>query len=96
MHRTMKKALSYYINASETNWDESLPYFLMSYRASPHSTSEYSPFFLLHGSDMVQPHTYNLRARLSPDAQRLEEAGKLRKLQATISVANKVVLENLR
>jgi transposase InsO family protein len=96
MHRTMKKALSCYINASGTNWDEVLPYFLMSYLASPHSTTGHSPFFLLHGREMAQPHTHLLRARLSPDAQRLDESGRLRKLQATISLANKVVREKLR
>ena len=96
MHRTMKRALSCDIKASGTNWDEVLPYFLMSNRASPHSTSGYSPFFLLHGRDMIQLHNHNLRAKLSPDAQRLDEAGKLRKLQAIISLANKVVRENLR
>ena len=45
---------------------------------------------------MDQPHIYNLRARLSPYAQRLDEAGKLRKLQATSSLANKVVRKKLR
>jgi hypothetical protein len=91
----MKKALSCFINASGTSWDEILPYFLMSYHASPYSSSGHSPFFLLHGREKVQPHTHNLRARLSPDAERLDEAGRLKKLQATISLANKV-RENLR
>ena len=44
---------------------------------------------------MAQPHTYYLRARISPDAQRLDEAGKLRKLQATISLTYKVEREKL-
>jgi hypothetical protein len=91
MHRKMKKAMSCYINASGIKWDEVLPYFLMSYRASPHSTTGHSHFFLLHGRDMAQPHTHHLRARLSPDTQRLDEAGRLRKLQASISLTNKVV-----
>jgi transposase InsO family protein len=96
VHRTMKKALSCFVNASGGNWDEILPYFLMSYRASPHSSSGHSPFFLLHGREMNLPHTHNLRAKLTPGAQRLDEAGRLRSLQATISRANKVVRENLR
>ena len=41
-HRTMK-ALSCYINASGTNWDEVLPYFLMSYRASPIQLRDIAP-----------------------------------------------------
>jgi hypothetical protein len=40
--------------------------------------------------------THNLRARLTPNAQTLDEASRLRNLQATISRANKVVRENLR
>jgi len=32
-----------------------LPFFLMAYRATPHSTTGYSPFYLLHGREMVLP-----------------------------------------
>jgi hypothetical protein len=45
---------------------------------------------------MAQPHNHNLRARLSPDAERLDEAGRFKKLQDTISLTNKEVRQNLQ
>jgi hypothetical protein len=37
----------------------------MAYRATPHSTTGYSPFFLLHRREMVLPSNENLKAKVS-------------------------------
>jgi len=52
-HRELHDGMSHYVNSSHSNWDLVLPFFLMTYRATPHSTTGYSPFFLLHGREMV-------------------------------------------
>ena len=41
--KTMNQGLSHYVNASGTNWDTLVPFYLMAYRATPHGTSGYSP-----------------------------------------------------
>jgi len=38
--------------------------FLMAYRATPHSTTGYSPFFLLHGWEIILPSNENVRAKV--------------------------------
>jgi len=54
-HRALHDGMSHYVNSSHSNWDLDLPFYLMAYRATPHSTTEYTPFFLLHGREMVLP-----------------------------------------
>ena len=44
----------------------------MAYRATPNSTTEYSPFYLLHGREMTLPSSDNLKAKVTeenPDHQ---------------------------
>jgi hypothetical protein len=65
-HRTLKKSLSHYINLSGTNWDTLLPFSVMSYHSKTHSSTGYSPFYLLHGREIIMPIYENLRARLDP------------------------------
>ena len=73
LHRSVHLCLSHYVNKNHENWDEVVPYYLMS---PPHTTTGYSPFYLLHGREMVLPSTENLKARLPKDNadkdQRLE------------------------
>jgi len=64
LHRTLHTALFHYVNKSHTDWDLKLPYFLWAYCVTPHSTTGYSPFFLLHGREMVTPATENLRPKV--------------------------------
>jgi len=75
LHRSLHSGLSHYVNANHNNWNEVVPY-IMSHRATPHTTTGYSPFYLLHGREMVLPSTENLKARLPEDNtdedQRLE------------------------
>jgi len=61
LHRNLRTALSHYVNNSHTDWDLKLPHFLLVYRATPHSTAGYSPFFLLHGREMITPANEDLR-----------------------------------
>jgi len=64
LHRTLHTAPSHYVNKFNTDWDLKLPYFLWAYRATPHSTTGYGPFFLLHGREMITPASENLRPKV--------------------------------
>jgi hypothetical protein len=52
--------------------------------------------FLLHGREMNVPNSHHLRAKRSPEAQRLDKAVRLRNLQSALRLANKTVRENIR
>ena len=45
LHRSLNTDLSHYVDSTNTNWDTLVPFFLMAYRATPHSTTGYSPFY---------------------------------------------------
>ena len=68
--------MSHYINASHTNWDVVVPFYLMAYRATPNTVTNFSPFSLLYGREMQSSNSDNLKTRVSrenPDhQQRLE------------------------
>ena len=73
LHRSLHTGLSHFIDASHTNWDTIVPFYLMAYRTTPNTTTGYSPFFLLHGREMPLPSNDNLKAKVSssePDLNR--------------------------
>jgi hypothetical protein len=55
LHRFIHAGLSHYVNTNNTNWDVLTPFFLMVYRATPHTVIQFSPFYLLHGREMLLP-----------------------------------------
>jgi transposase InsO family protein len=95
-HKTMNQGLSHYVNASGTNWDTLVPFYLMGYRATPHCSSGYSPYYLLHGREMILPTLQDLKAKLTPEARNTEHASRLEKLKSTLKSAYKLVRENNR
>ena len=46
---TMKMMLRKFVNRSQTDWDECLPYLLFAYREVPQASTGFSPFELLYG-----------------------------------------------
>jgi hypothetical protein len=48
-HKSLHEGLSHYVHSTNTNWDTLVPFYLMSSRATPHSSTGFSPFYLLHG-----------------------------------------------
>jgi hypothetical protein len=45
----------------------------MGYRATPHTTTGYSTFYLLHGQDMSLPGTENLKAKVTTNARDMDQ-----------------------
>jgi len=67
LHRSLHSGLSHYVNANHKNWEEFVSVYLMLHTATPHTTTGYSPFYLLHGREMVLPSTDNLKTLLPKD-----------------------------
>jgi transposase InsO family protein len=38
-HKSLHDGMSHYVNATGTNWDTVVQFFLMAYRATPHGTT---------------------------------------------------------
>ena len=51
-HQTIMTGLSQFISNDQKDWDVWLPYVMMTYRCTQHSTMKYSPYYLLHGREM--------------------------------------------
>jgi transposase InsO family protein len=95
-HRSLHAGLSHYIDASNTNWDQIVPFFLMAYRATPNTTTTYSPYYLLRGREMQLPSSDNLKAKVpnkkeDPDHRRRLESLKssLRQAYQSVRKANR-------
>jgi len=88
-HRSLHDGLSHYVNASNTNWDVQVPFFLMAYRATPNTVTGYSPFYLLHGREMLLPNSSDLRPKVT--RLPLDQDQRLQNLKASLSLAYKTV-----
>lgn len=51
-HKSLHDELSNYINSSGMSWDTVVPFFIMAYRATPHTSTKFSLYFLLEGREM--------------------------------------------
>jgi hypothetical protein len=93
-HRVLHDSIAHYIDSTGTNWDVVLPLFLMAYRGTPHSTTGYSQFYLLHGREMVLPNEGDLKAKISHDIQDVGQVKRLENLKFSLKKAYKEVRLN--
>ena len=68
----------------------------MAYTATPHSTTQYSLFYLLHGREMVLPNEGDLKTKISPDIQEVDKVQRLENLEFSLLKAYKEVRLNNR
>ena len=54
-NRTLAEMLSKYVNSKHTDWDRYLPYVTFAYNTTVHTSTKYSPFYLLYGRDARLP-----------------------------------------
>ena len=79
-----------------TNWDGVLPFIFMAYRATPHSTTHYSPFYPLHGREMLLPNEGDLKAKISPDIRDVDQVQRLENLKSSLLKSYKDIRLNNR
>jgi hypothetical protein len=60
---TLCKALKKCVNSSTSEWDDLIPSVLFAYRTTKHSTTKYTPFFLMHGREAQLPIDMELSKR---------------------------------
>jgi len=68
----------------------------MAYRATPHSTTHYSPLYLLHGREMVLPNEGDLKTKISPDIQDVDQVQRFENFKSSLLKAYKEVRLNNR
>ena len=99
MHKLLIDMLSHFVRKDARNWDEYVPYAIMAYRAMPHCSTKYSPYYLVFGRDMRLPieddwkprvkgrnsgeNEYEVHVNLL--AERLHEANKVAMRQSKLS-----------
>lgn len=60
LHRTLAESVAHYVRRDGRDWDQWVPYALMAYRAIPHSSTGYSPNYLLYGREVQMPVGFNI------------------------------------
>ena len=70
-NQTLGRALRNMVDQHPERWDQHIATILMGYRASMQASTEYSPFFLLHGREMVLP-VHNLHRLRAPEADSID------------------------
>jgi hypothetical protein len=64
--------------------------------STPHCTTKYRPFYLLHGREMNLPTTEDLKAKISQDVQSTDQVQRLENLMSSLAKAYEAVRRNSR
>jgi hypothetical protein len=73
LHRVIHDSISHYIDFTDTNWDDLLPFFLIACRATTQHDKVLVQSILIHGREMVVPNEGTLKAKISPDIQNADQ-----------------------
>jgi hypothetical protein len=80
MHKLLVDMLSHFVHKDAKNWDEYIPYAVMAYRAMPHSSTKYSPYYLVFVRDFRLPIEDDWRPSVqkeNPEREEYEEHVKM-------------------
>jgi hypothetical protein len=103
-HAGLNQTMSHYVNQYGNDWDDYVDYALRVHRATPHSVTKFSPYYLLHGRDMRLPNTGDLAARVrAPEENSVKQnrvghhietlASKLNEAYEVVMKSNKISRE---
>lgn len=58
MNGILREIISHFVNAEQNDWDLVLPFALFAYRSCKHTTTSFSPHFLMFGRESTLPMDY--------------------------------------
>ena len=90
-HGSFHTGLSHYIDSANINWDIVVTLYLMSYRATPNTTTGFSSYYLLHGREMALPNSDNLKTKLPKEKENFDQDCRLQNLKSSLQLAYKEV-----
>lgn len=93
MIQTVKNLLKSMITATGKEWGNLLQLVLMAYRSSPHNSTGYTPFYMMHGFEMIFPEEIQLGSALWWNADILDYT---EKLQKNLKIAHGLARNNLK
>lgn len=93
-NRTLIKMLSMYCAKDQQCWDEYLPQVLLAYRSSVHSTTGFTPNFLVFGREVTLPLSAFIEKPKSTEYTNLEDY--VADLQHRIKLAHELARKNLK
>ena len=103
--RTIKDMLQSYIESSQEDWDEHLPLVAQSYNNTINSATGFTPYFMMHGTEMSYPSEEHLEALDADDFHYMTQRSKEvmewcwsyagRRVVSNSEKANKVPAERL-
>ena len=94
-NRTLKQMLAIFCSENQNNWDDYLPYLLMAYRASEHSSTKCTPNLLMYGQEINLP--VDLMYGIPPESQEIEcTIQYVEWLKSALRLSFQVVNENLK
>lgn len=93
-HRTMWDILSHYVNKSQDDWDEHVPYMLMAMRSAISSSTGESPHFLLYGYDLDLP--FDCIIKPTKSNKNLDPKGYAAEVKRRLNEAILVAREHMR
>jgi hypothetical protein len=90
MHKLLIDMFSHFVRKDARNWDEYVPYAVMAYRAMPHCSTKYSPYYLVYGRDMRLPAEDDWKPRIgNKELEGDEYEGHVKALSERLREANK-------
>ena len=93
MNRTIQDMLAKYVAEHQRDWDVHLPMVMMAYRSSVHSSTQYTPHYLLFGHEVRLP----LDVMYGREPHQPEAASEYaRNLRSTLEEAHERAREHLK
>lgn len=95
-HRTLNSMLAKSVSESQRDWDERLPLVLAAYRATPHSSTGFTPNRLFLGREVRLPIDLVMRLPVEEFLSNVSADEYMAKLQCQSAAAFKLAREHLR
>jgi hypothetical protein len=93
MNKNLLHMVKLYINEDQNDWDIYVNFILFAYRSAMHSSTFFSPFYLVYGRDPLLPSEINYGLRF-PRVKNIKEHKDL--LDQRLSRAYEIVRQNLK